>query len=116
MSGKTTKEGPPSLRCRVEDLQLNIDLYRNPLRVLPGPSEFRASQCSLPRGGQKPLPAGERPFLSYILTMHNGPLVTAQCLLELFRTSHEVPSAEYVVIDDGSTVDTSVMMQVWSGL
>ena len=115
---KPTLQGVPSHVCEdlqclwLESLQLNIDVSRNPLRVLPGPSEFKASQCSLPQGGQLPLMSDERPFISFILTMHNHPQITAQCLLELFRTSHEAPSAEYVIIDDGSTEDTSPMTQV----
>jgi hypothetical protein len=101
------------LQCLwVESLQLNIDLARNPLRVLPGPSESKSSECPVPKGGQLPPPEGQRPYISFILTMHNHPLITAQCLLELFRTSQEVPSAEYVIIDDGSTEDTTVLVQV----
>lgn len=100
------------LQCLwVEDLQLNIDIARNPLRVLPGPSEVKASRCSLPKGGQKRPSSGERVHISFILTMHNHPTITAQCLLELFRTAREVPSAEYVIIDDGSTEDTSPLLQ-----
>jgi hypothetical protein len=96
----------------MEHLQLGIDLTRTALGVLPGPSDYRASRCSLPRGGQAPVPWGRRPHVTFILTMHNHAYVTAQCLLELFRTSHEVPSAEYVVIDDGSTEDTAPLAQV----
>lgn len=96
----------------VDELQLNIDISRNPLRVLPGPSEHIASQCSLPQGGQTAPRKGQRPHVSFIITMHNHPLVSAQSLLELFRTSHEVPSAEYIVVDDGSTEDTSPMTEV----
>lgn len=102
-----------TLECLwVEDLQLNIDLWAYPLRVLPGPSEFSNRQCPIPHGGQRPVPEGQRPHISFVVTAHNNALATAQCLLELFRTAHEVPSAEYIVVDDGSTEDMAVLAEV----
>lgn len=116
--GASQLQPVPDYVCRlleclwVEDLQLNIDMWSYPLRVLPGPSEFRAGQCSVPHGGQRPVPEGARPHVSFVLTMHNSVGVTAQCLLELFRTAHEVPSAEYIIVDDGTSEDTGPLMQV----
>jgi GT2 family glycosyltransferase len=39
--------------------------------------------------------------------MHNNPDLTQQAVLELFRTSSEVESAEIIVVNDHSTVDVS---------
>ncbi len=36
------------------------------------------------------------------MTVANHSTIASQALVELFRTGHEVPSAEYVVVDDGS--------------
>ncbi|GAB4818002.1 hypothetical protein N2152v2_005048 [Parachlorella kessleri] len=61
-------------------------------------------------------PDGQRPIVSFILTFRDHAQLAAQCLLELFRTASEVASAEFVVIDDGSTEDTSPMEQAVSRL
>jgi glycosyltransferase involved in cell wall biosynthesis len=49
--------------------------------------------------------------VAFIITMHNHPEVTAQALLELFRTSRELPSVEFIVVDDGSTDSTTIVHQ-----
>jgi GT2 family glycosyltransferase len=41
--------------------------------------------------------------VAFIITMHNFVKGTAQGMLELFRTAHEVPSAEFILVDDGSS-------------
>jgi len=88
---------------------MNIDISETLLTVYPGPEEMG---CDQPRGGQLPVPAGRQPHISFILTLHNNASLTTKCLLELFRTSREVPSAEYVIVDDGSTEDITILLQV----
>ena len=74
-----------SLQCLwVEHLGANVDLEARPLTVLRSRASH-APQCALPRGGQAPVPEGQDPHVSFILTMHNNAVLTAQCLLELFR-------------------------------
>lgn len=96
-----------NLRCMWSDAAgANVDLWLQPLRELPG-SEF---SCPRPAGGQaaQQVP-NRRPVVSFVVTMHNSAAVTAQCLLELFRTAHEVESAEFIVVDDGSTEDVGIV-------
>lgn len=47
--------------------------------------------------------------ISFILSVHNNIRMATQCLIELFRTAGEAVSAEFIVIDDGSTDDTSLL-------
>lgn len=75
-----------------------VDMGHKPLSTLAD-----AHACLDAAGGQLALGAQERPVVSFILTVHNGLESAAQVLLELFRTAHETQSAEYVVVDDGST-------------
>jgi GT2 family glycosyltransferase len=93
-----------------EAAQQNIDLYINPLSPLSQPTlgsnDDWASQktCPKPRGGQRATLFGQ-PKVSFIVTMYNNVETTAKCILELFRTAHEVDSAEIIIINDGSTED-----------
>ncbi len=102
----------------VERLGASIGLNATALRRQAGPPGHVGNgtallrACPSPRGGQLPVPAGQRPIVSFILTFRDHAQLAAQCLLELFRTASEVASAEFVVIDDGSTEDTSPMEQV----
>ena len=52
---------------------------------------FLLPSCPLPRQ------------VAFVITMHNFVKGTAQGLLELFRTAHEVPSAQFILVDDGSS-------------
>lgn len=49
--------------------------------------------------------------VAFIITMHNFVKGTAQGILELFRTAHEVPGAEFILVDDGSTEQDDTAMQ-----
>lgn len=101
------------LSCLWSDaVQRPVDMHHRPLQLLPAgdPSRHR---CPSPGGGQRPVPAGLQPEVSFIITMHNGGQNTARCLLELFRTAREVESAEYVLVNDGSTEDVSIALEVW---
>ena len=93
------------LRCLwSEAAGRGVDLWTHPLRLLP--AGVAASACPRPRGGQAPTPAGGAPVaVSFVVSMHNSVESTAQALLELFRTAHEAGSAEFIVVDDGSTED-----------
>lgn len=100
-----------SLHCLWSDAAAAyVDLWAQPLRELPAAD--RPGHCPAPEGGQGPVPAGQTPRISFIISMHNNAEITAQCLLELFRTAHEVESAEYILVDDGSTEDLSIVHEV----
>lgn len=101
---------PHSVCARLSCLQSaalgqGVDLDGQPFAPL-------ASGCPAPLGGQGPAPVGQRLQVSYILPFHNGAAAAAQCLLELFRTAGEADSAEYLVVDGGSTEDTTPLAQV----
>ncbi|MEW5301839.1 MAG: hypothetical protein WDW36_004673 [Sanguina aurantia] len=74
----------------------------------PMPAAGR-SRCHIPSGGQIRQP-GVRVEVSFILSIHNHVTLATQCLLELYRTAAETTSAEFFVVDDGSTEDTSVLI------
>jgi hypothetical protein len=40
--------------------------------------------------------------VSFIIPMHDHVSITLECLLNLLRFADEIPSAEYVLVDDGS--------------
>jgi len=47
--------------------------------------------------------------VSFILAVQNLPLMTAQVILELFVTSAEVQTSEFVIVDNGSTADMTIL-------
>jgi O-antigen biosynthesis protein len=63
-------------------------------------------ECALPSGGQ--ITSDTIPEISFIFTLHNSDKVSARSILEVFRTAHEVSSAEFIILNDGSTEDMSV--------
>ncbi len=90
------------------------------------------SLCHKPKGGQLPANKGgrdregeregdeyhdregesrsqKRIQLSYIYTLHNNAILSVSSIMEVFRTSHETNNAEYVIIDDGSSEDMSIV-------
>lgn len=50
--------------------------------------------------------------MSFIIPYLNNPEPTSKCLLELFRTAREAPSAEFVLVSDGSTNETLVLQTI----
>jgi GT2 family glycosyltransferase/glycosyltransferase involved in cell wall biosynthesis len=54
------------------------------------------------------------PEVSFLLTVHNKPQMVVETVLELFRTSREARSVEFVVVDDGSTEDMGELALVGS--
>ena len=55
------------------------------------------------------LPTSDHVDLSFILAVQNLPIMTAQVLLELFVTSKEVNTSEFVIVDNGSSVDMKML-------
>ena len=61
------------------------------------------SRCYKPKGGQTASPSTEPPLVSFIFTVYNNDAMVAKAILEVFRTAHEVSSAEFVILHDGHT-------------
>jgi hypothetical protein len=51
-----------------------------------------------------------------VLVMRNNDQQASQALLELFRAAREVPSAEYIVVDDGSSREAAMVREALSRL
>lgn len=68
------------------------------------------SACPMASGGQLEQP-NSPVQVSFIIPFHNHVIIATQCLLELYLTAAEITSAEFFVIDDGSTEDILVMKQ-----
>ena len=64
--------------------------------------------CHQPTGGQLPT---STPLISYVIAIFNHPSMVMHCLLELFRTANEAPSAEFIIIDDNSSVNMSLVVK-----
>lgn len=67
-------------------------------------------------GGQRRLAQGEQPAVSFIVAYKNGEDMTAECMRHLFACASEVPSAEYIFVDDGSTEITGALPRLLSNL
>jgi O-antigen biosynthesis protein len=67
-------------------------------------------ECALPSGGQTA--SDGVPEISFIYTLYNNDKVSARSILEVFRTAHEVSSAEFIILNDGSTEDMSVTYRI----
>ena len=88
--------------------------FHSRLGMTPPPWVYGASvdagvaPCALPAsraeaaGGQLAPPLGEPPAVSVIVAYHNHENMTAQSMLALFACASELPSAEYLFVDDGS--------------
>lgn len=92
----------------------NIDFTVLPLAVLS--RDVLQEACSEPRGGQLEMSLGTRPTVSFIISFKNGIKLTMQCVLELFRTSDEADSVEFVLVNDGSTEDVRPLKWVMERL
>jgi hypothetical protein len=57
----------------------------------------------VPSGGQRPTPDGAAPLVTYLLTFKDHYRETENCLASLLRYAHEAASAEFLLVDDGST-------------
>jgi GT2 family glycosyltransferase len=67
-------------------------------------------------GGQRAPPMGEAPAVSIIISYHNGEPLTAACVRALFACASELPSAEWLLVDDGSTNSTGELPPLLSRL
>eukprot|EP01041_Mallomonas_annulata_P004026 gene4026-8016_t len=74
-------------------------LSRKRVDCLDNQDDIRAS------GGQ--ISNVDIPIVSFIFTLHNNPAIAIAGILEVWRTAHEVDSAEFIIYNDGSTVDMS---------
>lgn len=72
-------------------------------------SKAGSSSSSSRPVGSPWLSRGPAVEISFILSVHNNIRMATQCLIELFRTAGEAVSAEFIVIDDGSTDDTALL-------
>jgi len=97
------------LRCRGGYCLLQSLLQEPPL------PEVFDRKCPEPSGGQVS-GNGSQPLVSFVWTVHNRATVAANALLCVFRTAHEVPSAEFVVYDDGSTDDMTALVSLMGTL
>lgn len=59
-------------------------------------------RCREPSGALDP-PSNGTVEVSFIMPFHNNVATTVDCLLSLIRNLHELPSAEVVIMDDGSS-------------
>jgi hypothetical protein len=83
-----------------------IDLFYRAFQQVRDPSVLY--MCEEPAGGQlgfRTPPAETQ--VSFIITFKDNARLTVQCMLELFRTAREALSVEFVLVNDGSTTDTS---------
>ncbi len=116
--GESLLNAVPSSACKdlpclwSQSSMENVDVWLDALKPLP--TEAVSAQCPQPVGGQLPLSPGARPLLSFIVFMPGNARLTAQCVLELFRTASEVDSAEFIVVDDGAPDSVKVRLHVYS--
>ena len=80
------------------------------------PYAFNKVLCYAPAGGQLYLHANSSPQVSFILTVYNNPLMAARALIDMFRFSREVVSAEFIIVDDGSDVDMFILTNLVKNL
>jgi hypothetical protein len=88
------------LRCLwSESKRQNVDVWRAGMAPLPVAVATR--RCVTPTGGQRRLPTGTRPQITFIFdAMQGRDDLAAASLQELFRVAHEVESAAYVVLSE----------------
>lgn len=112
-NGSAVLEGLPRHVCRRDNClwsdaaAANIDLYVHPLAKMSA-----GGPCRRPAGGQRALREGQEPLISFVMPMQNRAHMTAWSLLEVFRTAHEVESAEFIVVDDGSRENVRPLREV----
>ena len=65
--------------------------------------------CRPATGGQARTPKGSPVEVSFIYSTFNSDKMASAAILEVFRTAHEAGSAEFVIIDDGSSEDMDTL-------
>lgn len=97
--------------CLISSTGQLIDL--NKLLISSDPEEVlytgSSVDCYPPKNGQVKLGNINETTLSYIFTVHNNDNVAAKAILEAYRTAHEVPNVEIVVLDDGSNPELTAV-------
>ncbi|KAI8464632.1 MAG: hypothetical protein J3K34DRAFT_439855 [Monoraphidium minutum] len=83
-----------------------IDLFYHAFQHVKDPSVLY--MCEEPAGGQLGF-RSESTQVSFIITYKDSPKRTVQCMLELFRTAREAESVEFVLVNDGSVNETSIV-------
>lgn len=91
-----------------------IDVFYHAFGVISDHSMI--SLCEEPAGGQVGSSMHRRKGhaaveVSFIITYKDNPTRTVQCMLELFRTSREADSVEFVLVNDGSINSTAIVDQ-----
>jgi hypothetical protein len=82
-------------------IQQNVAISLYPFRIV---AKSKRSRCPSPRGGQFWLPGYESDItISFIIAMKNDVANALACIIQVFKVSREVDSAEVIVVDDGST-------------
>lgn len=79
------------------------------LTSIPFQRALDERKCAYPMGGQLPAVEGSNVHVSFIMPVHNDASRSCLSVLELFKTSREAFSVEYVVADDSSTMDMSML-------
>ena len=74
-------------------------------------SPFLPLRCVVPSGGQAPTPYGVAPLVTYLLTFKDHYRETENCLASLMRYAHEASSAEFLLVDDGSTARGMLLLE-----
>ena len=93
-----------------------------PAWVYESSNDASAPRCVPPRspreasGGQLAPEQGREPAVSIVVAYHNNENMTARCMEELWACASELPSAEYIFIDDGSTNSTGELQHVLKSL
>ena len=90
----------------------------NPLRFVNITWQGDLSFCRQPNGGQKPINfrQGQLPEVSFLYTLHNNADIATQSILEVFRTSHETDSSEFIIVHDHSNEDMSLVTNLLHNL
>jgi hypothetical protein len=93
-----------------------------PAWTVEASSDGTPPRCEAPgsaheaRGGQRGVPSGTRAAVSIILTYSHNESAAAECLAALWACAHELPSTEYLVVDDGSTEQSGVLARMLARL
>ena len=93
---------------RLREFQIDPNAADDAFQIFNLTWQGDLSLCRQPSGGQKPAGLGQFPEVSFLYTVSNNADVTAQSILEVFRTSHEADNAEFIIVynTDHSTGDT----------
>ena len=98
----TKGPGPPPAPClRSPKTGVNVFLFEDGWRdeALGG---ARGTQCPLPQGGQRPLPAGSSPEVSVVLAFRDLAPEAIRSLISVVHNAKDVGSVEVLLLDIAS--------------